>query len=71
MKSGVILQNTDIKTILAKLFNVSEDEVIPTKYSWMIMGVSEDEVKKALEKPINMSFNVKGHHPMSLFFVGD
>lgn len=50
MKSGVILQNTDIKTILAKLFNVSEDEVIPTKYSWMIMGISEDEVKKALEK---------------------
>ncbi len=39
MKSGIILENGDLKRIIAKHFGVEESKVIKAKYHWMVAGV--------------------------------
>lgn len=37
MKSGIVLSGDEIKQIVAKHFNVPEDNVIKTKYSYIVI----------------------------------
>lgn len=39
MKSGIILENDDLKKIIARHFGVEESNVIKAKYHWMVAGV--------------------------------
>ena len=43
MKNGKILSQQDVKEIIAEHFNIPIENVINTKYSYIIV---EDEVKK-------------------------
>jgi hypothetical protein len=38
MKSGIILENDDLKKIIARHFGVKESNVIKAKYHWMVAG---------------------------------
>ena len=38
MKSGIILENDDLKKIIARHFGVEESKVIKAKYHWMVAG---------------------------------
>lgn len=37
MKQGIILEESDIKEILAKYFGVTEESVIKAKYSYIVI----------------------------------
>lgn len=48
MKKAIVIEQSDMKKILADYFNVSEKDVIKSQYSYtVIMG---DDDKKAEEK---------------------
>ena len=38
MQPGIVLSSKDIKEILAEHFKVPEENVVQTKYSYMIIG---------------------------------
>ena len=42
MKSGLILENNDVKKIIAEHFNVDESNVIKSQYSWTVVTDDED-----------------------------
>lgn len=48
MNSGIILDSKDVKEIIAKFLGISIDNVVPTKYSFMITGITEEEIKKKM-----------------------
>lgn len=50
MKNGLILDANDVKKILASYFNVSENEIIKSQYSYTIMGVTEEDFRNATER---------------------
>lgn len=50
MKNGLILDANDVKKILASYFNVSENEIIKSQYSYTIMGVTEEDFRDAAER---------------------
>lgn len=37
MQTGIVLSQSDIKKIIAEHFNVPEDCVVPTKYSFVVL----------------------------------
>lgn len=43
MQTGKVLSTADVKKILAEYFHVSEDKVLPLKYSFVILDGKEDE----------------------------
>lgn len=43
MKSGLILENNDVKKIIAEHFNVYESKVIKSQYSWTVVTESSDK----------------------------
>lgn len=45
MQKGLILSQADIKKIIAEHFNVSEDKVLPTKYSFIVVQDEETDKK--------------------------
>lgn len=51
MQSGIVVSQSDIKSILAKYFNVPESNVIQSKYSYVIVGSD----KKIEEHPENQA----------------
>lgn len=48
MQSGLILSQQDIKKIIAEHFHVSEDKVVPTRYSFIVL--EEEDGGKPHEK---------------------
>ena len=42
MKSGLILENNDVKKIIAEHFNVDESKVTKSQYSWTVVTDDED-----------------------------
>lgn len=42
MQKGIVLSQADIKKIIAEHFKVSEEKVVPTRYSFIVL---EDESK--------------------------
>lgn len=45
MQKGLLLSQADIKKIIAEHFNVSEDKVLPTKYSFIVVQDEEADKK--------------------------
>lgn len=43
MKSGLILENNDVKKIIAEHFNVDESCVIKSQYTWTVVTESSDK----------------------------
>ena len=43
MKQGMVLESSDIKEIIAKYFNVPTENVIQTKYSYIVIGAKDDK----------------------------
>lgn len=56
METGIILSQTDLKKLLAKLLKVDEKQIVQSKYSFMIMGINhqtiDDKYKKEPEETI-------------------
>lgn len=50
MQNGFILSQQDIKRIIAEYYHVSEDKVVPTKYSFFVVQDGEQE-KNTQETP--------------------
>lgn len=50
MRSGIILTSDEVRKILAEHFNVSEDDVIKAKYSYIIADVKCKDIVKELGK---------------------
>ena len=38
MQNGIVVNQSDIKTILAKYFEVPESNIISSKYSYVVVG---------------------------------
>ena len=45
MKKGIILEQNDLKKIIAKYFNVDESKVIKSQYSWTVVTDDEETEK--------------------------
>ena len=43
MKKAIVLNSKDIKEILAKYFNVPENKVVKSQYSYTVIIESEDK----------------------------
>lgn len=43
MKKATVIEASDIKKILAEHFGVSEDKIIKTQYSYIVIEGEEDE----------------------------
>lgn len=50
MRSGIILSSDEVRKILAEHFNVSEDDVIKAKYSYIIADVKCKEIIGEIDK---------------------
>ena len=50
MKNGLILENNDVKKIIAEHFNVDESCVIKSKYTWTVVNGETDSKKEELYK---------------------
>ncbi len=46
MQNGFILSQQDIKRIIAEYYHVSEDKVVPTKYSFFVVQDGEQRKEK-------------------------
>ena len=57
MQQGIILSQQDIKKIIAEHFNVSEDKVIASKFSFIV--VQEPDTPKELEPSEQPASNAK------------
>lgn len=49
MQTGIVVSQSDIKSILAKYFEVPESNIISSKYSYVVVG-SEKKVDLQPEK---------------------
>ena len=49
MKMQITLESKEVRKLVAKALNISEEKVIPLRYNFAIEGYSECEVKKLLE----------------------
>ena len=47
MKSGLILENNDVKKIIAEHFNVDESCVVKSQYTWTVVTGETDSKKEA------------------------
>jgi len=50
MQSGIILSSQDVKNIIKNHLGLTDEQLISMKYSYMIVGVDQDELKQKLEK---------------------
>ena len=53
MNYGLVLDSSDIKKILAEYFNVEEDKIVKTKYSYIVVQdkqTVQQEVDDNVEK---------------------
>lgn len=48
MTEVITLDSKDVKKILAKFFGIDEKQVIPSRYSWSIGGMSASDVEKKI-----------------------
>ena len=55
METGIILSQTDLKKLLAKTLEVDEKQIVQSKYSFMIMGISQDKINKILNLETEVS----------------
>lgn len=53
MQQGLILSQQDIKKIIAEHFNVSEDKVIASKYSFIVVQEPEEPHEKNHTTTVN------------------
>lgn len=45
MKSAIVLEQSDIKQIIAEKYGVTEKEVIRTQYSYIVLTKDEEETE--------------------------
>ena len=50
MKNGLILENNDVKKIIAEHFNCDESCVIKSQYTWTVVTGEYDSKKEELYK---------------------
>lgn len=50
MQNGTILNQADIREILAEFFNINKESVVNTKYSFLITEESEEFEKWKMKK---------------------
>ena len=50
MQSGIILSSQDVKNIIKKYLGLTDEQIMSMKYSYMIVGVDQEELKEKLEK---------------------
>lgn len=50
MKVNVLLESKDVKLIIAKFFGIKPEDVVPTKYSFSIVGLSAEEIARKLSE---------------------
>lgn len=43
MKKGIILEQNDLKKIIAEHFHVDESKVIKSQYSWTVVTENDEE----------------------------
>lgn len=48
MKTQITLDSKEVKTIIAKFLEISEEQVIPLRYNFAIKGLSVEEIEKKL-----------------------
>lgn len=50
MQTGLILSQSDVKTVLARHFGVPEENVINSKYSYIIVGADNEKTNSSTEQ---------------------
>lgn len=50
MKPNVLLESKDVKAIIAKFLGVKPEEVIQTRYSFSVVGMTAEEIERKLNK---------------------
>ena len=48
MKSNVLLESKDVKAIIAKFLGVKPENVIQTRYSFSVVGMTAEEIADKL-----------------------
>lgn len=46
MRSGIILSSEEVRHIIAEYYNVSEEDVIKAKYSYIVADVKGKDIMK-------------------------
>lgn len=46
METGIILNQADIKKLIAKYYNVDEKQIISSKYSYIVTGMNNKDEKE-------------------------
>lgn len=49
MIDGVTLNGSDIRAIIAKFLGIPVEAVIPMKYSYVVQGITADEIGEKLK----------------------
>ena len=66
MKSGLILENNDVKKIIAEHFNVDESCVVKSQYTWTVVTGETDSKKEEWYKE---DFSLQIRHAFTRAFL--
>lgn len=50
MKTSVSLDTKDVRVIISKFLNIRIEDVIPNKYSYSVVGISESDIMQKLKE---------------------
>lgn len=50
MKTMVGLDSKDVRTIIALFLGIEEERIIPSRYSFSVAGMTEEEIQKKMHK---------------------
>lgn len=48
MKQQITLEGKEVRTIIAKFLDISEDQVIPLRYNFAIEGMTIEELERKI-----------------------
>lgn len=50
MKSTVTLETKDIREIIAKFLGISQEDVIPNRYTFSVSGMTAEQIAEKIKK---------------------
>ena len=50
MQPTVTLNGKDVRKIVAKFLGITEEQVIPNRYSYAVTGISVEEIERRINK---------------------
>lgn len=53
MKSTVTLETKDVREIIAKFIGISQEDVIPNRYTFSVSGMTAEEITEKIKKAVD------------------